>query len=459
MSGPEEKDLEERLGELFTSGGNKQAVKPKKKTETKKKSPVPKQYLALNKKRLYAGFGLLLFSLAIMIYSLFFMKNESSLKNSYWSAETQRNQVGQIISTPLIADMNDDRYKDIVLANRSGILYLLDALSLRQIASVQTGGGVVAPIQLIHRKHSDEKTLWICLETGECQVYDQELDLLYSTRSRLDMGRILGKSLIDDQGEKVIIYTADMEGGVYAFEYEYGKLLWQQNLNAEGQSAFFNGVHKCPWDDKSLLLIASEGQIYQILRENGALIRSFQIKQPVKARPVFSDSKALVFSEKGGIFEISENGANKIQSLPGNEGIVSSPKQSGEKIVIHTIRGKVFYFHIKKRELTLIEREDVQVINGPYLASPALLKLNKNTVPEIINIQQNGHIIAFEASDPPLFFAPHSLPGHFTASALFSDVAEDGTIRAYFFSEEGDVFSLRLNGLRAGKSFQARHSF
>jgi outer membrane protein assembly factor BamB len=425
-----------------------------KELKHRKKSFIKNLFYLLREKK-----GLLIFMILIAIGWLVFFYSHYQTRSfenvqieKYW----QWKAMAPIVATPIISDVNNDGFWDVVFADSLGYAQAFDPHNKKMIYSIQLGNPVISSLVEVEVDNKDPKEILVVTRRGSFFTLNNKGNYLYKSRSEFFNESIFSQPLV--LFDKKIFLLAGMKGSLWSVDSDYGEVLWVNNNSPIKEEAIFSSpVWAGTSDKQSMIIVASEqGRIAAFNVKGGGLFWEKKFAQGFKS--------SLLLTEKG-IFASGLDGTLWLLSLQGEviaknqvpETFISSPvlinfSQKNnivtKKIIVASESGKVFLItfdsKIKTINKTLIAEMVYQQDGDSFIASPTIFDLNSDGFDDVLLITRQGHLILLNGQNWKFLTPIYPLGFQVTATPVLADLNGDGNVEVVIGGENGQLIILTL---------------
>ena len=377
-----------------------------------------------------------------------------------WAFNTLGN--ARIISTPVVADINGDKFLDVVVADQSGRIYALDGEEGKLIFQVSAPDAVIAPLAAADLTGNGKPEVVVTTSTGTVMTLDGSGKVLWSTENQLDLGAILAKPVIADINDdgQLDILVATGRRGLVALDGNRGWEIWHsQNVNAapvvsapvlgdfnnDGATDIFV-LHK---DGTAALFSTQAGKVWQLWQQTTGA-SDF-------AAPVLIGKKqpGLLVPGRQGLFALdAQSGRVQWQALANQQVNAVDVLQLGkEQRLLATL---------SNGDLVLINPEfgevdsTISASQGARALALIQQELTGDSTPELITLSRKGQLDIIDPSRLRSLYQSTLDNKGFIAAPLLADLNKDGLINLIVAAESGTVSVHSLNRtVRKGQSLSA----
>ncbi|MGD8833428.1 MAG: FHA domain-containing protein [Desulfobacteraceae bacterium] len=359
-------------------------------------------------------------------------------------------------TTPALADINGDKFLDVIVADAHGFILALDGQEGKKIFEVQMPDRVLAPPATGDLTGDGFSDVVVAGNAGRVIAVDGKGRVLWKTEEDLQLGAIINRPVLEDlNGDKivdVVVPTAKM--GLVAIDGHRGWLIWDTREMINGK-CITAPVRADVNDDGTMDFVAAtdKGQVLTITTRTSKPWKLWEAQVPSKgyASPLFMvvQKRGIVVipTDHKGVFAFDAVSGNKVWHAQFDHKFFASPLASdvngddvpdvilgaddGKLIILNGLTGDTIW------RLAL---------NNGLQATPGLFDVDDDGLPDLIVADGGGGLQVLNVTD-----GHHELnlvitgANAFAASPVLGDVNNDRMLEVVTASDNGIVIAYGLN--------------
>jgi pSer/pThr/pTyr-binding forkhead associated (FHA) protein len=359
-------------------------------------------------------------------------------------------------TTPALADINGDKFLDVIVADFNGFIIALDGQEGKKIFEAQIADGVLAPPITGDLSGDGFSDVVVAGNTGRVVALNGRGQILWKTEKDLQLGAIINRPVLEDlNGDKivdVIVPTAKM--GLVAIDGNRGWFLWDTQEMIEGK-CITSPVRADVNDDGIIDFVAAtdKGQILTVTIRNKKPWKLWETRMPSNsyASPLFMEVQkqgiVVVVSDNKGIFAFDAVKGHRIWHTESDKKFFASPLASdvnGDNvpdIILATDDGKLIILNGLTGDA--IWR---LALDSGLEATPVLFDIDDDGLQDLIVADGDGRLQVLNITDghSKLNLAMTGANA-FGASPVMGDVNNDRMLEVVTASDNGIIITYGLN--------------
>lgn len=402
------------------------------------------------------GFGLAATIIAILVLNYWHRAKTTALPlqaRKAWETDLSGRRHP---TTPALADINGDRYLDIIVADAHGFILALDGQEGKRIFEVQMADRVLAPPVTGDLNGDGFSDVVVAGSTGRVLAVEGQGRVLWETEKDIQLGAIINRPVLEDlNGDKivdVIVPTAKM--GLVAINGNRGWLVWDTRQMIHGK-CITAPIRADVNNDGTMDFIAAtdKGQVLAITTRNGKPWKLWEVTVPSigYASPLFmvvqKQGIVVVATDHKGVFAFDAANGNRLWHTQSDHKFFASPLASdvngddvpdvilapadGKLIILNGLTGDTIW------RLAL---------NNGLQATPGLFDVDDDGLQDLIIADGGGGLQLLNITDghPELNLAITGANA-FAASPVLGDVNNDRMLEVVTASDNGIIIVYGLN--------------
>ncbi|MFO8141820.1 MAG: PQQ-binding-like beta-propeller repeat protein, partial [Marinobacter sp.] len=359
-------------------------------------------------------------------------------------------------STPLLADINNDGFLDVMVATIEGVAFAIDGEEGKRIFEANVSGRVLAPPVAGDLTGDGVNDVIVAGTDGIVTAFNGKGRILWQSSGDLDLGEIINRPVLsninDDDIVDVIVPATGR--GLVALDGSRGWPLWDTAELISGKTITTPLVADLNNDGRpDFVAVTDTGQVLAVSSRQGEVWKLWEAKVPDVhyASPLFIKTEAhslvIVATDGGGIKALNAENGDAVWSASINKRFFASPLGSDAN-------GNGF------SDVVLVaENGDIHVLDGQngeeiwsgkagaeINASPALMDLNNNGLADLILLDKSGRMHVRNITDgQEMLNVKLSQDAGFSASPLLGDINNDELLNIITVDENGLLAVIGLN--------------
>ena len=359
----------------------------------------------------------------------------------------------QVWTSPAVIDINGDGTKEIIFADYSGIVKIIDNVG-NELHSFDTGNQVWGSPAIHDLDNDGELEIVINSKSKHMYILDNELnvELDYNAEQWL-MGTPALGNIDDDEDLEIIFGGYDSEGKIFAVNYDgtdvegFPFVLGEKIQRGVAIADFNNnGLVDivCGTDDENVYLIyddttIADGFPFHAEGDFRTAPTIFQFPDWVRILIGSKDNTFYQIRANGSLDEYYETGDNILTSVTavphGDVHFLFFGSKDGFLYGIDSVWGEDLYTFPK-------------YLGGHVVASPAIADINSNGSYDIITATNEGNLFIFSEEGNENINSPIHLGSPITGSAAIDDIDDDGDLEIMIGTGDGlSITDIKSNGV------------
>jgi len=359
-------------------------------------------------------------------------------------------------TTPVLADINGDKFLDVIVADAGGYVLAMDGAEGKKIFEAEAADRILAPPVAGDLSGDGVDDLVVASNSGLVVALNGSGQTLWKSEGNLALGAIINRpalaSLNDDKIPDVIVPTSNR--GLVALDGARGWKIWDTADMTLGKLITSPLVADVNGDGlQDFVAVSDQGQVLAVTSQNGKVWQLWQAMVPkiYYASPAMikAGDKLLVVvaTDAGGIIALNADTGRPFWSAAVNKRFFASPVTSDANgdgvadLVLAAANGDI---HV----LDGLSGDEIwsMALGTPIQATPALFDANNDGLRDLILLDTSGHIQIVDMARGRVIL-PLDVIGAdaFVASPLLGDVNNDGLLEVVTASQNGQIAAYGLN--------------
>jgi pSer/pThr/pTyr-binding forkhead associated (FHA) protein len=407
------------------------------------------------------GYGLMGFGLAAIVVAVMMVIHLNGTKTTamplqaskVWEADLSGRRQP---TTPALADINNDKFLDVIVADAHGFILALDGQEGKKIFEAQMADRILAPPVTGDLTGDGSSDVVVASNAGRVLAVDGQGRILWKTEKDLHLGAIINRPVLEDlNGDNivdVVVPTAKM--GLVAIDGHRGWLIWNTREMIHGQ-CLTSPIRTDVNDDGTMdfVVATDKGQLLTITTRNSKPWKLWEAKVPSNgyASPLFMKVQkqgiVVIATDRKGVYGFDAVKGSQVWHAQSDHSFFASPLASdvngddvpdvilsaknGKLIVINGLTGDTL--------LRFAMGNDVQ-------ATPALFDVNDDGLKDLIIADGAGGlgVLNITSGHQELNLAITGADT-FAASPVLGDVNNDRLLEVLTASDNGIIMAYGLN--------------
>jgi pSer/pThr/pTyr-binding forkhead associated (FHA) protein len=407
-------------------------------------------------------FGVLGFVIAgLAVAGFFIYKNMDSRETeaklqgrTLWEQNLSNGRVGP--STPVLADINGDKFLDVIVADASGFVLALDGQEGKQIFEAEAVDRILAPPVTKDLTGDGVDDLVVASNSGIVAALNAKGKTLWESSGKLNLGKIINRpvfhELNDDGVADIVLPTADK--GLVALDGSRGWEIWNTQEMTVGK--VITSPVKADVNEDGIMDFVAATDKGHVLAATSQKSKVWQIWE-TKIPEILYASPLYIKAEGQGLIVLATNG----------EGVHALNARTGRMTWVADVKKKFFASPVsvhansdKFPDVALVAfNGDIHVLDGKtgdeiwknavgasVQASPALFDVNNDGLLDLIILDTSGNLKIFDMGRGRqiLNVAVRDSDG-FLASPIMGDVNNDKLLDIVTASQNGKISVYGIN--------------
>jgi pSer/pThr/pTyr-binding forkhead associated (FHA) protein len=359
-------------------------------------------------------------------------------------------------TTPALADINGDKFLDVIVADAHGFILALDGQEGKLIFEAQMADRVLAPPVAGDLTGDGFSDVVVAGNAGRVVAVNGQGRILWKTEKDLQLGAIINRPVLEDlNGDKrvdIIVPTAEM--GLVAIDGHRGWLIWDTREMTLGK-CITSPIRVDVNNDGTMDFIAAtnKGQVLTVTTRNSKPWKLWEAKVPSNgyASPLFMEvqKKGLVViaTDHKGVFAFDALNGNRVWHALCDSKFFASPLASdvngdhvpdvilaaedGKLIILNGLTGDTIW---------------QSALNNGLQATPGLFDVDNDGLRDLIVADGGGGLQVLNITD-----GHHELnlaitgADSFAASPVMGDVNNDRMLEVVTASDNGIIIAYGFN--------------
>lgn len=359
-------------------------------------------------------------------------------------------------TTPVLADINGDKFLDVIVADAGGYVLAMDGAEGKKIFEAEAADRILAPLVAGDLSGDGIDDVIVASNSGLVVALNGSGQTLWKSEGNLALGAIINRpalaNLNDDKIPDVIVPTSNQ--GLVALDGSRGWKIWDTADMTLGKLITSPMVADVNGDGlQDFVTVSDQGQVLAATSQNGKVWQVWQAMVPkiYYASPalVVAGDKLLVIvaTDTSGIIALSADTGRPFWSAAVNKRFFPSPVTSDANgdgvadVVLVASNGDI---HV----LDGLSGDEIwsMALGKPVQATPALFDVNSDGLRDLVLLDTVGNIQIVDMARGRVIL-PLGVIGAdaFVASPLLGDVNNDGLVEVVTASQNGQVAAYGLN--------------
>ncbi|MGD8837392.1 MAG: FHA domain-containing protein [Desulfobacteraceae bacterium] len=359
-------------------------------------------------------------------------------------------------ATPALADINGDKFLDVIVADAHGYIVALDGQEGKKIFEVQMADRVLAPPVTGDLTGDGLIDVVVASNAGRIAAVNGQGRILWKTEQDLQLGAVINRPVLEDlNGDKIvdiIVPTAKM--GLVAIDGRRGWLIWDTRQMIQGK-CITSPIRADVNNDGTMDFVAAtdNGQVLTVTTRNSKPWKLWETKVPSNgyASPLYMQVQkrgiVVMATDHKGVFALDALDGNKVWHAQSDSKFFASPLASdvngddvpdiilaaedGKLIILNGLTGNTIW------QLAL---------NNGLEATPGLFDVDDDGLQDIIVADGGGGLQMLNITDGDQELNLAITGAHaFSASPVIGDVNNDRMIEVVTASDNGIIVAYGLN--------------
>jgi outer membrane protein assembly factor BamB len=359
-------------------------------------------------------------------------------------------------TTPALADINGDKFLDVIVADAHGFILALDGQEGKLIFEAQMADRVLAPPVTGDLTGDGFSEVVVGGNSGRVIAVNGQGRILWKTEKGLQLGAIINRPVLEDlNGDKrvdVIVPTANM--GLVAIDGHRGWLIWDTREMIRGK-CITSPIRADVNNDGTMDFVAAtdKGQVLTVTTRNSKPWKLWEAEVPSNgyASPLFmkvqKQNLVVMATDHKGVFAFDAINGNKVWHAQSDSKFFASPLASdvngdhipdvilaaddGKLIILNGLTGDTIW------QLAL---------NNELQATPGLFDIDNDGLQDLIVVDGSGRLKVLSVTDghQELNLAITGADT-FAASPVLGDVNNDRMLEVVTASDNGIIIVYGFN--------------
>jgi pSer/pThr/pTyr-binding forkhead associated (FHA) protein len=359
-------------------------------------------------------------------------------------------------ATPALADINGDKFLDVIVADAHGFILALDGQEGKKIFEAQMADRILAPPATGDLTGDGFSDVVVAGNAGRVVAVNGQGRILWKTEKDLQLGAIINRPVLEDlNGDKivdVIVPTAKM--GLVAIDGHRGWLIWDTREMVHGK-CITSPIRADVNDDGSMDFVAAtdKGRILAITTRSGKPWKLWEAKVPSKgyASPLFMEVQkqgiVVIATDHKGVFALNAVNGSRVWHAQSDHKFFASPLASDVNgddvpdVILAADDGKMTILNGLTGDTIWRSAMD----NGLH-ATPVLFDVDDDGLQDLIVADGGGELQVLNITDGhrELNLAITGANA-FAASPVLGDVNNDRMLEVVTASDNGIIVAYGLN--------------
>jgi pSer/pThr/pTyr-binding forkhead associated (FHA) protein/outer membrane protein assembly factor BamB len=359
-------------------------------------------------------------------------------------------------TTPALADINGDKFLDVIVADAYGFILALDGQEGKKIFEAQMADRVLAPPATGDLTGDGFSDVVVAGNAGRVIAVDGQGRVLWETGKDLQLGAVINRPVLEDlNGDKivdVVVPTAKM--GLVAIDGHRGWLIWDTREMIHGK-CITTPIRADVNDDGTMDFVAAtdKGQVLTITTRNNKPWKLWEAKVPSKgyASPLFMvvRKKGIVVmpTDSKGVFAFDAVNGNRVWHTQFDHKFFASPLASdvngdgAPDVILGTDDGKLIILNGLTGDIIW-----QSALNNKLQATPGLFDIDDDGLQDLIVVDGGGGLQVLNITDGhhELNLAVNGAIA-FAASPVLGDVNNDQMLEVVTAGDNGIIVAYGLN--------------
>ena len=352
-----------------------------------------------------------------------------------------------IISSPAIADIDNDGANEVLITSTDGKFYALEARTGKRIFFFETWHPIIAS-PVCSRPNGKER--WIVFAGEDRKVYTLSGTgrCLWATIPQTIDTPVISTPALLRINAVAIPYNvvAGENGKLYGLDGNRGWLIWRSQ---ETTGKFFSTPMAVRINDDitpDLIVGSPDRKVYGIDGRNGQKIWETAVQGPVNSSAILLDEKtAVIGDEEGWIFTVDvRTGRIRGKTCLGSS-VISSP------VILNRTVKPLICVPLKDGTIKALDAASLKCVwssdtgyQDAFVATPAVFDLNNDRCDDIVVTSRNGNCYVLNGRDGKELAEPFFCGNSVSSSPALADLNDDGYLDIVFGSENGSVYAVSV---------------
>lgn len=371
-----------------------------------------------------------------------------------WAQQLSNGRMGP--TTPLLADINGDKFLDVIVADASGYVLAMDGQEGKKIFEAEISDRILAPPMFGDLTGDGIDDVIVASNSGVVVALNGKGKILWKSSGELDLGEILNRPVLQDlNGDgipDVIVPTANK--GLVALDGAHGWKLWDTAEMTRGK--MITSPIKADVNGDKIIDFVGVTDAGQVLAVTGQGEKVWQIWEG-EVPPIYYGSPLLVTAgdkslvvvatDAGGIFALNAENGRMAWSTKSTNRFFASPvaaDANGDKVpdvVTVAENGEIHVYDALSGD----EIWSVALGTGVQ-ASPALFDVNNDDLADLVILDIAGNLRVVDiARGRELLSMPVTGANGFMSSPVMGDVNNDEMVEVVAAGLDGTIANYGLN--------------
>jgi len=371
-----------------------------------------------------------------------------------WSQKLDHDRI--MPTTPVLADVNGDGFLDVVVADASGFVAVMDGAEGKKIFAAEVADRIVAPPVAGDLSGDGIDDIVVASNLGTVVALNGKGQPLWKSEDNLDMGEIINRPVLtvvnDDAVTDVIVPTS--KRGLVALDGSRGWEIWNTAEMTQGKVVTTPLVVDLNGDSKSdYVTVTDAGQVLAVTSQDAKVWKLWEAKIPkvYYASPVFIDAGdqgvVVIATENQGIIALKADTGRVFWTTNLAKLFFASPiavDGNGDgvnDVVAVAVNGDI---HV----LDSLTGDEIWslALGVEVKASPAVYDVNDDGLLDLILLDASGKMQVIDmARGRKILTISIKGADEFVASPVLGDVNNDKLLEVVAVSQNGLVSAYGLN--------------
>lgn len=370
-----------------------------------------------------------------------------------WTRQLSGNRTDP--ATPVLADINDDTYLDVILGDASGFVTALDGQKGLKIFEVETADRILAPAVAGDLTGDGAADVVVASRSGEVTAMNGEGRILWASSRDLGLGPIVNRPVLADvTGDgKVDVIVPTAKKGIVALDGTRGWKLWDTagvfksdvvtspvalDVNDDGIMDFIGAT-----SGGQAAAVCGQGEKAWVIWE--AAIPNVNYASPMVYEA--GDTKVAVFATDKGTVALNAGSGRTLWQVAMGAGVLASPvgvEASGDRIMDVALVTKNGGVHV----LDGLTGDEIWSagLNTQVIASPALFDCTNDGLKDLIVLDAGGNINVLDMAKGRVVLQTRiGQSDAFVSSPILGDLIRDQMLEVVTAAKNGAITAFGLN--------------